>query len=110
MRRLHHNSDGNPFGLSWYRDAASELLTVLGMTTRKDGETMTARDLIVQADKIRQEQDLSQAEWGRKAGLDEWGKAVGRTYYRGNCKLSTIIMLLRPLGYELKIMKMEDMP
>ena len=74
---------------------------------------MTARDLIIQADKIRQEQGLTQAELGRQAGLDEFGKAVGRTYYRGNCKLSTLIMLLRPMGYELKIekvMDLEDMP
>jgi hypothetical protein len=85
------------------------------MTRRRGGETMTARDLIVQADKIRQDefQWMSQAEWGRQAGLDECGKAVGRTYFRGNCKLSTMIMLLRPLGYELKIekvMDLEDMP
>lgn len=74
---------------------------------------MTARDLIVQADRIRQDMGLSQAEWGRQAGLDEFGKAVGRTYYRGNCKLSTMVMLLRPLGYEIKIekvMDLEDMP
>ena len=71
---------------------------------------MTARELIVQADKIRQETGLSQAEWSRQAGFDETGKAVGRTYYRGNCKLSTLVMLLRPLGYELKIMKVEDLP
>ncbi len=71
---------------------------------------MTARNLIVQADKIRQDKGLSQAEWGRQAGLDEFGKAVGRTYYRGNCKLSTMVMLLRPLGYEIKIMKVEDLP
>lgn len=74
---------------------------------------MTARDLIVQADRIRQDMGLSQAEWGRQAGLDEFGKAVGRTYYRGNCKLSTLVMLLRPLGYEVrieKIMELEDIP
>ena len=74
---------------------------------------MTARELIVQADRIRQGEGISQAEWGRRAGLDECGKAVGRTYYRGNCKLSTLVMLLRPLGYELrieKVMDVEDMP
>ena len=71
---------------------------------------MTSRELIVQADRIRQEKGISQAEWGRQAGLDEWGKAVGRTYYRGNCKLSTMAMLLEPLGYELRIVKVEDMP
>ena len=85
-------------------------MTVLGMTGRKDGETMTSRELIVQADRIRQDMGISQAEWGRRAGLDEWGKAVGRTYFRGNCKLSTIQMLLKPLGYELQIVKVEDMP
>jgi hypothetical protein len=104
------NKVADPFGLSEDRDPTSELLTVLGMTTGKGGETMTARDLIVKADRIRQEMGLSQAEWGRQAGLDEFGKAVGRTYYRGNCKLSTMVMLLRPLGYEIKIMKVEDMP
>lgn len=85
------------------------LLTVLGMTEMKGGETMTARELIVQADRIRQDEfeGMSQAEWGRRAGLDECGKAVGRTYFRGNCKLTTMIRLLRPLGYELKIMKLE---
>ena len=71
---------------------------------------MTARELIIQADKIRQERAMSQAEWGRQAGLDEWGKAVGRTYYRGNCKLTTLIRLLKPLGYELRIEKTEDLP
>ena len=69
---------------------------------------MTSRDLIVEADRIRQELDISQAEWGRRAGLDECGKAVGRTYFRGNCKLSTILMLLKPLGYTLSITKTED--
>ena len=76
---------------------------------------MTSRDLITQADQIRRDefQGMSQAEWGRKAGFDDFGKAVSRTYFRGNCKLSTMIMLLRPLGYELKIekvMDVEDMP
>ena len=71
---------------------------------------MNARELIVKADEIRQEQKLSQAEWSRAAGLDDVGMAVSRTYNRGNCKLSTLVMLLRPLGYELKIMRVEDMP
>ena len=73
---------------------------------------MTARELIVEADKIRRDEfkGMSQAEWGRQAGLDECGKAVGRTYFRGNCNISTMVMLLRPLGYELKITKVEDLP
>ena len=70
----------------------------------------SARELIVRADAIRQEQNLSQAEWSRLSGLDEVGMAVSRTYNRGNCKLSTMIMLLKPLGYELKLVKREDLP
>lgn len=76
---------------------------------------MTARELIVRADRIRQDEfsGMSQAEWSRQAGLDVSGKAVCNAYNKGNCKLSTMIMLLRPLGYELKIekvMELEDMP
>ena len=71
---------------------------------------MTARELIVQADRIRQDQNLSQGEWSRQAGLDVKGMAVSRTYSKGNCKLTTMIRLLKPLGYELRIMKLEDMP
>ena len=71
---------------------------------------MNARDLIVRADQIRQEKGLSQAEWSRQAGLDEVGMAISRTYSKGNCKLTTMVRLLRPLGYELQIRKMEDMP
>ena len=71
---------------------------------------MTARELIVQADRIRQGTGMTQAEWSRQAGLDVNGKAICNAYNRGNCKLSTMIMLLRPLGYELTIMKVEDMP
>lgn len=71
---------------------------------------MNARDLIVQADQIRQEQGLSQAEWSRRSGLDEVGMAISRTYSRGNCKLTTLVRLLKPLGYELQIIKLEDLP
>ena len=64
-----------------------------------------ARDLIVEADRIAKEEGLSQAEWCRKARLDNVGVAVSRTYKRGNCKLSTMIQLLKPLGYRLTITK-----
>ena len=71
---------------------------------------MTSRELIMQADRIRQAQNLSQAELSRQAGFDESGVAICRTYNKGNCKLSTMIRILQPLGYELRIMKLEDMP
>ena len=69
---------------------------------------MDARELIVQADRIRQDQNITQAEWCRRAGYDEFGKLISNTYKRGNCKLSVLTQLLKPLGYELKIVKKEE--
>lgn len=66
-----------------------------------------ARGLILQADIIRQAKGLSQAEWCRQAGFDEFGKLVSNTFNRGNCKMSVFIQLLRPLGLELQIVKTE---
>ena len=71
---------------------------------------MTARDVIVEADKIRQDQGLTQAEWCRQSGYDEYGKLISNAYKRGNCKLSVLLNLLRPLGYELTIQKREKSP
>ena len=71
---------------------------------------MTARELIVAADAIRKDQGMTQAEWSRSAGMDEVGMAISRAYSKGNCKLTTLVQLLRPLGYELSITKMEDLP
>ena len=68
---------------------------------------MDARQLITLADEIRREQDLTQAEWCRRAGFDEYGKLVSNTYNRGNCKLSVFAQLLKPLGYEIAIVKTE---
>ena len=72
--------------------------------TGKDGdETMKAEDLIARADQIRMSKGMSQAQWGKAAGLDDVGMAVWRTYRRGNCKLSTMIKLLDAVGCELVI-------
>ena len=68
---------------------------------------MDARQLITQADKIRQEEGMTQAEWCRRAGFDEFGKLVSNTFRRGNCKLSVFAQLLKPLGYEIAIVKAE---
>ena len=64
--------------------------------------------MISRADEIRREQDLTQAEWCRRAGFDEHGKLVSNTYNRGHCKLSVFAQLLKPLGYEIAIVKMEE--
>ena len=68
---------------------------------------MDVRRLISEADSIARDQGLTQAEWCRRAGFDEFGKLVSNTHRRGNCKLSVFAQLLKPLGYEIKIVKVE---
>ena len=68
---------------------------------------MNARQLISEADQIAREAGLTQAEWCRRAGFDEFGKLVSNTHRRGNCKLSVFTQLLKPLGYEIRIVKQE---
>ena len=68
---------------------------------------MDVRKLIVQADEIRRDEGITQAEWCRRAGFDEFGKLVSNTFRRGNCKLSVFAQLLKPLGYEIAIVKQE---
>ena len=71
----------------------------------KRGETMDARQLIRQADQIAEDSGMTQAEWSRRAGFDEFGKLVSNMHRRGNCKLSVLAQLLKPLGCELRIVK-----
>ena len=71
---------------------------------------MDARQLISEADRISRDQGLTQAEWCRRAGFDEFGKLVSNTHRRGNCKLSVFIQLLRVLGYEVRIVRTEKPP
>lgn len=69
---------------------------------------MDARQLICQADRIARDQGMTQAEWSRRSGFDEFGKLVSNSHKRGNCKLSVMLQLLKPLGYELRIVKREE--
>ena len=69
---------------------------------------MDARQLIIRADEIRRDEGITQAEWCRRAGFDEFGKLVSNTFRRGNCKLSVFAQLLKPLGYEIQIVKQEE--
>ena len=66
-----------------------------------------ARQLIVQADEIRRNKDMTQADWSRAAGFDVFGKLISNTFRRGDCKLSVFAQLLKPLGYEIRIVKTE---
>ncbi len=83
-------------------------MTFSTFSAGKRGETMDARELISLADQIAREKGLTQAEWCRRAGFDEFGKLISNTYRRGNCKLSVLTQLLKPLGYELRITRTED--
>lgn len=69
---------------------------------------MNAEELIVRADGIAREMGLTQAEWCRRAGYDQYGKLVSRTFSRRDCKLTTLASLLRPLGYELVIVRKQE--
>ena len=69
---------------------------------------MSAQDLIMQADEIARDQGLSQAEWCRRAGFDQFGKLISNMMRRGNCKLSVFLQLLKPLGYDLTIEKRKE--
>lgn len=69
---------------------------------------MNARDLIMEADAIAKEKNLTQAEWSRRSGYDEFGKIVSNTLKRGDCKLKVMTQLLKPLGCRLTIVKDGD--
>lgn len=69
---------------------------------------MDARQLISQADELARAAGLTQAEWCRRAGFDEFGKLVSNTHRRGNCKLSVFSQLLKVLGYEIQIVKKQE--
>lgn len=69
---------------------------------------MEANELICQADRIAREQGLTQTDWCRRSGYDQYGKLVSNMFRRGDCKLTVLTQLLKPLGYELRIAKKED--
>ena len=69
---------------------------------------MNARDIILQADQMARTMGLTQQQWSRESGLDDNGTCISRTLSRGNCKLSTLMMMLRPLGLELVIKGAND--
>ena len=69
---------------------------------------MDARQLITQADEIRRNEGITQAEWCRRAGFDEYGKLVSNSFRRGNCKLSVFLQLLKSLGYGIMIVKQAE--
>ena len=67
----------------------------------------TARDLILEADRIARDQGFTQARWSKAAGRAESGQTVSRILAKGECKVGTLVDLLEPLGYRLTITKGE---
>ena len=66
---------------------------------------MEARDIILTADRLARSRGLTQQQWSKEAGLDDNGTCISRTITRGNCKLSTILMMLQALGFELVLIE-----
>ena len=66
---------------------------------------MRARALIVKADKIAREQGLNQKQWSSKAGHASNGQTVSRIISKGDCRLSTFLALLEPLGLKLELVE-----
>lgn len=69
---------------------------------------MDGKHLIIQADQIAKEKGLTQAEWSRRSGYDEFGKIICNTLKRGDCKLKVMTQLLKPLGCSLVIVSDGD--
>ena len=69
---------------------------------------MTARDYLIRLDKASRDLGMTQAEYCRRAGLDEFGKGLSRAYYRGDCKLSMFLQLARAAGYEVALVKRDE--
>lgn len=69
---------------------------------------MGTRELIMQADLIAREQGFNQSTWSTAAGRAGNGQTVSRMLIRGDCRLSTLMELLRPLGYEMRLERIKD--
>ena len=69
---------------------------------------MGTRELIMQADSIAREQGFNQSTWSTAAGRAGNGQTVSRILSHGDCRLSTLMELLRPLGYEMRLVRVKD--
>lgn len=70
---------------------------------------MDPRELILQATKIAMEDEgLTQSQWSQLAGMATGGQGVSKLLSRGDCRVSTLISLLRPLGCTLAILRQDD--
>ena len=66
---------------------------------------MDARALILLADRIARDQGHSQSSWSRRSGHAFNGQTISRIVSRGDCRISTFLDLIEPLGYKLALIK-----
>ena len=66
---------------------------------------MDARALILLADSIARDQGHSQSSWSRVSGRAFNGQTVSRIISKGDCRISTFLDLIEPLGYKLALIK-----
>ena len=66
---------------------------------------MDARALILLADRIARDQGHSQSSWSRRSGHAFNGQTVSRIISQGDCRISTFLDLIEPLGYKLALIK-----
>jgi hypothetical protein len=88
----------------FYRSGKDSALCELDSTIIQEKEgKMEARNLIITADRIAHGQGLNQKQWSEKSGHAKNGQTVSRIINKGDCRLSTFLELLKPLGYRLEI-------
>jgi hypothetical protein len=68
---------------------------------------MELRALILQADQLAREKGLNQKKWSDVAGYAKNGQTVSRIMSKGDCRMSTFLSLLKPLGAELRIVRVD---
>ena len=70
---------------------------------------MESRNLILTADEIaRDKRKINQSQWSTKAGFATNGQTVSRIIAKGDCRVSTLLALLKAIGCELVIKECND--
>ena len=64
---------------------------------------MEARRLIDETKRISKANGLNQSRWSEEAGYAINGQTVSRILKKGDCRVSTLINLLRVVGCKLQI-------
>lgn len=70
---------------------------------------MEAKDIVLAIDRERMDRRMSQARLAELAGAPDTGQQYARMYLANDAKLSTALRYLHALGWDIKIVKREDM-